>query len=308
MPFTTSAAFRLFKLGYKLTRSLHGSGRRMPDPASTHDCMEPDLTGRVMMEPRIAETIGDDERGVLFAYFDSSLAHSFWRAQELSLFKRASTGFAQPLLDFGCGDGSLSACILQNIDYGVDIDQAALSVAKDYGIYQHLLTFDQMMTELPASSVATVFSCSVLEHTVDLRACIGEIARVLKPGGHFHFSVPSPSFTEHMTELIDNSFAEEVNAFMFHRNLLPESDWRALLEEHDFRVEHFESFQPIEFTRQYFCLGLLGNRAIGQVPGLPVLRRLFWRSFRSSLFEKVVASVNHPVTGGANFFIIGVKN
>jgi hypothetical protein len=110
-----------------------------------------------------------------------------------------------------------------------------------------------------------------------------------------------------MTELIDNSFAETVNRFMFHRNLLPDVEWQALLKEHDLQIDWFESFQNIEFTRQYFCLSLLGSRGVGQFPGLAAVRRLFWRSFRSSLLDKIAASVNHPVAKGANFFITGVK-
>jgi SAM-dependent methyltransferase len=294
----------LFKLGYKLSRPFRGD---ISSVVSANQSAEPDLTGRVMMEPRIAETIEDDERRIVFAYFESSLAHSFWRAQELSLFKRVSASFKRPIMDFGCGDGSFSACILQSIDYGVDIDQAALSIAKGYGIYGRLLKFEDMITTVPASSVATVFSCSVLEHTLDLRSCIYEIARVLKPGGRFYFSVPSPGFTEQMIELIDEKFAETVNTLMFHRNLLLDFEWRAVLKEHDLHVERFDSFQSIEFTRQYFCLHLLGSRGVGHIPGLAVVRRLFWRSFRDSLLNEVAQSVDHPVTIGANFFVAGVK-
>ena len=297
------AAFSLFALSYKCARTFHGSDRRT---AATNG-VKPDLTGRVLMEPKIVETIEDHNRSVLFAYFDTSLAHSFWRAQELSLFKRASVSFERPIMDFGCGDGSFSACIFDDIEFGVDIDKAALSVAKGYGVHQRLLTFEEMTTELPTASVAAVFSCSVLEHTADLRACIREIARVLRPGGRFFFSVPSPVFTEQMTELIDKSFAEAVNSFMFHRNLLTDSEWKTLLSEHDLEVEHFDNFQTIEFTRQYFCLSLLGSRATLQIPGLATARRLFWRSFRDSLLDKVAASVDHPVASGANFFIGGSK-
>ena len=305
MSFATKAAFSVFELGWKCTRSLCGFSRHCNIPAA--NIVELDFTGRVMMEPKIVETIQDYERSILFAYFDSSLAHSFWRAQELSLFKRASALFERPILDFGCGDGSFSACILDEIEYGVDIDEAALSIAKGYGIYRRLLTFEEMTTELPTSSIAVVFSCSVLEHTADLRACIREIARVLKPGGRFHFSVPSPGFTEQMRQLIDKSFADAVNGFMFHRNLLSDTEWKSLLREHDLEVEYLDSFQAIEFTCEYFCLGLLGSRAVGQFLGLAAVRRLFWRFFRRSLLNKVAASVDHPVPNGANFFIRGVK-
>lgn len=307
MTVTTSAAFSLFELGYKSSRLFRGSNRRAADPVSTDHAAEPDLTGRILMEPKIVEMVEDNERRVLFAHFVTSLAHSFWRAQELTLFKRASASFAPPVLDFGCGDGSFSACLFKAVEYGVDIDEAALSVAEQYGIYGELLTFDELTARLPSACIGAVFSCSVLEHTVDLRACIGEIARVLKPGGRFHFSVPSPGFTEQMTQLIDRPFADEVNDFMFHRNLLPDIEWQTLLQEHGLQVERFDSFQSIEFTRLYFCLGLLGNRAFGKIPGLEALRRLFWRSFRGSLLDKVAMSVDHPVAKGANFFVVAAK-
>src|SRR5215472_18074966 len=87
------AAFLLFKSGYRLARSLSGAGRfpAASDPAEGSG--ELDLTGRVVTKPMILETAADEDRQILFAYYDSSLAHSFWRAQELSLFKRASASF-----------------------------------------------------------------------------------------------------------------------------------------------------------------------------------------------------------------------
>ena len=153
----TAAAFLLFKTGYRLARSLRGA-RRFPAAATSVDQPdELDLTGRLVIEPKILETVEDDNRHLLFAYYESSLAHSFWRAQELSLFKRASAAFEPPVLDFGCGDGSFSACLLTNIECGVDIDKTALSIACGYGIYRRLLTFEKMSTELSPASVGEVF-------------------------------------------------------------------------------------------------------------------------------------------------------
>jgi SAM-dependent methyltransferase len=303
-----SAAFVLFKSGYRLARALNGAGRLPAAAAIVEQSEQLDLTGRVVMEPKILETIADDDRQVFFAYFESSLAHSFWRAQELSLFKRASAAFEPPVIDFGCGDGSFSACLFTNIAYGVDIDKAALSVAGGYGLYGRLLTFEEMRTAIPPASIGEVFSCSALEHTTDLDGCLAEIARLLKPGGRFHFSIPSPGFTKQMIELVDASFAETVNAFMYHRNLLPKTEWERLLGDHDLQVERFDSFQPIAFTRQYFCLNLLGSRGVGQAPGLATARRIFWRAFRSPMLAAVAASIDHPVATGANFFIAGRKS
>ena len=245
MSFIASAAFSFFKIGYKLSGVLR---REKPISSSVSDSMDMDLTGRITMRSEVPETIQDANRGIVLPYFRSSLAHSFWRAQEMSLFRRASASFERPILDFGCGDGSFSSSIFDSIEYCVDIDEEALLVAKEYELYDRLFTFKQLQVELPSASVSTVFSCSVLEHAMDLCSCIGEIARILKPGGRFHISVPSPTFTKQMTTLIDESFADAVNRFMFHRNLLSDTEWQKLLEEYSLQTKQINCFQPIDFT------------------------------------------------------------
>ena len=110
-----------------------------------------------------------------------------------------------------------------------------------------------------------------------------------------------------MTELIDAPFAETVNTFMYHRNLLPKEAWERLLGDHGLQVESFISFQPMAFTRQYFSLNLLGSRGVGQFPGLTTARRIFWRTFRDPMLAAVAGSIDNPVAAGANFFIAGRK-
>jgi SAM-dependent methyltransferase len=307
MRFVSAATFSLFKLGYRLTQSDGRLASRRFDDTPPDAKLELDGTGRLVNEPKILEVIEDKDRRLTFAYYDSSLSHTFWRAQEFSLFKRASAAFEYPTLDFGCGDGSFSASILDRIDFGIDIDKSALAVARGYNIYGSLLTFDQMMREIPDGSVGTVFSCSALEHTSDLDACLKEIARVLRPGGKAYISVPGPGLTEQMTALIDRPFADAMNSYMYHRNLLPENDWRRRLENLSLRVTGFTSFQPIEFTRRYFCFSLFGNRGLGHIPGLATVRKLLWRILRRTMFRDVTASIDNPRAGDANFFIIATK-
>ena len=304
MSFIVSVAFSFFKIGYKLSGVLQ---HQKATSASVSNSMEMDLTGRITMRSDVPETRKDADRAIVLPYFPSSLAHSFWRAQELSLFRRASASFERPILDFGCGDGSFSSSIFDSIEYGVDIDEEALLVAKQYELYDRLFTLEQLQDQLPPASVSTVFSCSVLEHTVNLCDCISEIARILKPGARFHISVPSPAFTKQMTTLIDESFANAVNSFMFHRNLLSDTEWQRLLEKHSLHTNQISYFQPIEFTQQYFCLALLGSRGVGQLPGLGTLRRLFWKCFSGMLIDRVAASIDFTASEGANFFIEGYK-
>lgn len=110
----------------------------------------------------------------------NNLAHSFWRAQELSLFLKHLNIFQRPILDFGCGDGTFASLIFKEIDYGADIDNEALAVAAKYTIYKELLTINNSLIPLKSGTVSSVISNSVLEHCLDLNKILFEISRVLK--------------------------------------------------------------------------------------------------------------------------------
>ena len=297
-----SLSFSLFKLLENLTRKPLPKNETYFSVTGSEE--ELDQTGRIASSPVSYETMLDEKRGLVFANFENSLAHSYWRAQELSLFKRASVGFSAPVLDFGCGDGAFSACIFKQIDLGVDIDQKALQIASGYALYDKLITFENMVSTLGEASIGTVFSCSVLEHTTHLQECIHQIARVLKPRGKFYFSVPNANFTEQMTSLVDKDFAAIMNARMYHRNLLNQTEWVKLLEAEGLEIESFINFQPIEFTGEYFSLSLLGNRGLGIIPGV---RRLFLKFRLRKLLDNVEVSIDGSVKNGANYIVVASK-
>lgn len=48
------------------------------------------------------------------------------------------------------------------------------------------------MSEVPSDSYSVAFACYVLEHVHDLEAAVGEVHRVLRPGGFFVMAVPNP--------------------------------------------------------------------------------------------------------------------
>ena len=232
------------------------------------------------------------------------MAHSFWRSQEVTIFKRAAKYYKYPLLDFGCGDGSLSASIFDQIDYGVDIDLKALKVANGFNLYKKLHSFEEMVDSIDNNLIATVISVSVLEHTTNLKKCIEEIYRVLKAGGSFYITVPNKNFTKHMTELIDKEFAIHQNKIMYHRNLLSESEWRELLISTGFKIEHFSEFQPIQITRKYFNLSLLGSKSIGRIK---FIRNFLDKILLRRNLKNVKNSLDYNGFEGANFYIIAKK-
>jgi SAM-dependent methyltransferase len=126
-------------------------------------------------------------------------ATSIWRAVELALI--INTPFPEGRgLDLGCGDGAILQRILKYVGprevVGIDLDPRETEAAVDLGLYSAVHTGPG--SEIPEldASFDFVFSNSVLEHIPDLSPVFAEVARVLKPGGIFYFTVPSTTFPD----------------------------------------------------------------------------------------------------------------
>lgn len=104
----------------------------------------------------------------------------------------------EAVLDVGCGSGFSSSLWLDSPDWsgnaawvGADISEA-IDVARQR--LQHLpnchfVQADALQLPLPDHSFDTIFSEGVLHHTPSTRLALLSAARVLAPGGQFHFYV-----------------------------------------------------------------------------------------------------------------------
>jgi SAM-dependent methyltransferase len=101
---------------------------------------------------------------------------------------------ARRVLDVGCGEGQVArlAASLGARSIGIDPTRAQLTaaVARNGGpayaaASAHRLPFS-------AASFDAVVACLVFEHIPDADAAIGEVARVLEPGGRFVFLLNHP--------------------------------------------------------------------------------------------------------------------
>ncbi len=126
----------------------------------------------------------------------------FWFASQNSIVERElaprleAAGRRQArrplrIVDLGCGPGNtLRRLASKGAVYGFDFSLDALRFAREKGV-KHVLSADSIALPLASESVDCILALDVLEHVEDDRAALAEIARVVRPGGLFLFTVPA---------------------------------------------------------------------------------------------------------------------
>jgi len=106
------------------------------------------------------------------------------------------------ILEIGCGGGQCSiafakqGAIAMGIDQSVMQLQYARGLAEEEGARVEFLEGDiTTLPQIKSASQDAVFSAYALGYVEDIATCFAEVARVLKPGGVFVFSVGHPAHT-----------------------------------------------------------------------------------------------------------------
>jgi SAM-dependent methyltransferase len=259
-----------------------------------------DWTGLVS-HPGVRPRILHRDAGVLYVEHDS-FAHAFWRAQEFSLFEAIRPLLAQPILDFGCGDGSFAAALFDHVEFGVDNNPEVLASACTRGVYGNTVRATDNGIPLPDGAAHSVIANSVLEHVLPLEQMLRELRRVLAQGGLFAFTVPLPAYTRHLSLYFGPRAAARVNRESVHRHLMEPEAWIRLLALHGFRVERIRRYQPARFTFWYRIFRLLGPRGLTRF--FPSLPEYTWRRYSSQLVAMVKDSIENQASDGANLFVL----
>lgn len=181
-------------------------------------------------------------------YFQPATA--LWRVFETEIVQDNLHGRGRGL-DLGCGDGRLARVLFKHLPdlawTGLDIDAEDVAIARQMNVYQqfHIAPGDKIPEA--DNSFDLIFSNSVLEHIPPLDAVLGEVFRVLKPGGKFVITVP-------LTCLHDNllwprllrffglqGWAEKYLTHLDHRlahiNYLSAPEWQEKMRQHGFTPE-----------------------------------------------------------------------
>jgi SAM-dependent methyltransferase len=115
----------------------------------------------------------------------------FGGEERAELFRRYVGGPGRRVLDLGCRYGALTRAYAPGNDVvGVDVDREALAEAATLGIETRWADVDEPLP-FDDASFDVVVAGELLEHVRDPERLVGEVRRVLRPGGRFVASVPN---------------------------------------------------------------------------------------------------------------------
>jgi SAM-dependent methyltransferase len=119
---------------------------------------------------------------------------------------------AERVLDVGTGEGQLARQAVKGgagVVVGVDPTWGQLTVARDRAGGPLYARAAAATLPVRRSSFDAVVACLVFEHIQEYREAIGEVARVLRPGGRFLFFLNHPLLQTPNSGWIDDHILEE---------------------------------------------------------------------------------------------------
>jgi SAM-dependent methyltransferase len=179
-----------------------------------------------------------DEYEIMYA---QELQHWWFRGRRrvlVDLLRHQASACNVPLriLDFGCGTGgNLASYARFGSVIGVEPDPRAVQLAATRA---RLPLTRGSGTDLPflSSSFDVVVASDVLEHIEDDARAVAEIARVLRPGGAFIFTVPAHPWL----------FGPHDRA-LFHYRRYVERDLRTLMRKQGLQISRLSYWNTLLF-------------------------------------------------------------
>ena len=165
-----------------------------------------------------------------------------------------------PILDLGCGDGHFASVTFDHkLDVGLDPWWGPLQEARARNVYHTVTHADGARMPFPDAHFGSVVSNSVLEHIPDVEPVVQEVARVLQPGGWFHFCVPGPNFRQFLSiaraldalrlRRLAEAYRRLFDRISRHHYYNTPTAWHARLTRAGLRLERWWSyFSPAALT------------------------------------------------------------
>lgn len=145
------------------------------------------------------------------------------------------------VLDLGCGNGQNSIKVAKLVKRvtGVDIDESLLALARA-STYAKNIKFEKADLEkkLPFknSSFGKILFLDVLEHLDKRNQALGEVRRILAPGGLLFLGVPN---SQTSWKVLQRSAGVCSYSDPEHKLEFSENSIRLILKKHNFKIIHF---------------------------------------------------------------------
>lgn len=163
----------------------------------------------------------------------------FARRYYAALLRRFAPARGGALLEVGSGLGHLLGLLQDDFQCtGIDFMDFAVEQTRLQAPRARVLPGDaNRPLEFESGEFSAVIALHLVEHLERPREFIGEIARILQPGGVFLFATPHP---EYKLRRLKDPATDVVGLDPTHINVCPPAVWRAWCAENGFRIErHF---------------------------------------------------------------------
>ena len=172
------------------------------------------------------------------------------------------------VLDIGCGDGQITrlAAGLDGVDLAVGIDPTwnQIRVAASHAAATGFVRAGADHLPFADASFDAALACLVFEHIDDVDAAIGEIARVVEPGGRFCFFLNHPLFQTPGSGWIDDQVLDPPEQYWRIGPYLPEA---VTVEEVELGVHIRFVHRPLSrYVNALAAHGLLVTRMVEPAP------------------------------------------
>jgi len=229
------------------------------------------------------------------------------RSYDLAAYNLVKLDIRRPSLDLGCGNGGFGSVFcrvhgLHGFDFGMDLDNRSVRLARRRGLYKIIFRSDVRTLPIKTETIEFILCNGVLcsiHPRYDL--ALLEMARILKSGGQLVLTLPTPGYTSALlpTRLFEHLglntlaalYSRRINERNKHWRLEYLEWWQMELERAGLKIEEYVHYFAASEAAWWSILNMRPFHLFAifrYVPGS--MQRL-----AIALTERIVRSIPRPI-------------